>query len=32
MYLYLGSKLQSSHKKYEKNIKTTNMAMELKFF
>jgi hypothetical protein len=32
MYSYLGSKLQSSYEKYEKYIKTTNMAMKLKLF
>jgi hypothetical protein len=30
LYSYVGSELQSSHEKYEKNIKITNLAMELK--
>jgi hypothetical protein len=32
IYSYLGSKLQSNYEKYEKKIKTTNVAMELKLF
>jgi hypothetical protein len=30
IYSYLGLELQSNYEKYEKNIKTTKLAMELK--